>query len=536
MIKNIEFNPSSLQKLQQGVNILANTVKVTLGPLGRNVLIEGMYSSPTITKDGVTVAKSISLKDQTENMAAEVLQQAASKVVTEVGDGTTTGLVLAQALFNEGYKYIQSGLISPIEFKRQVEKAKDEVITTVKEMSTPISSKEHLQDIASISANNDTILGNLIADAFEQAGSEGIVLTQDSKSTDTFLEFTKGAKIDRGFISPHFITDKKKLTCEFENPLILFYDKKLRAAKDILPIVTIAAKANRPLLVVAEEIESQALSVLLVNKIQAQLQLCAIKAPAFGERRTALLQDLALLTGATLFTENLGKSLEQCSITDLGTADKITVTKNSTVFVVTPKDQSAINTRIEEVKAELESTPPDHSYDLQKLKERIAMLAGKVAIINVGAYTDIELKEKKFRLDDAIQATQAALKAGFVPGGGTVFAEISKTMLNDSPGFIALKNTLKAPLQTLCENGNHSFGVVYNAININKGFDSKTSEFVNLIERGVIDPTLVLITALDAAVSVATALLLTAACITIDAQDLKSNETYIPEDPNQTEF
>jgi chaperonin GroEL len=321
------------------------------------------------------------------------------------------------------------------------------------------------------------------------------------------------------------------MTCEFENPYILFYDKKIRGADEIIPILTKVAKEKRPLLVIAEEIESQALSVLLVNRIQAQLPVCAIKAPAFGERRQKLLEDLALLTGGTLLTETLGTTLQQADLSHLGQAKKVTISKDSTIFVVEPEDMKPIEARIEEVKTELSLLSPDHTYDIQKSKERIAMLAGKVAVINVGAYTEIELKEKKFRIDDAIQATQAALKEGFVPGGGLMFALLSKQISKHNPGYIAIAKALQSPLETICINANASFGAVYNTISEDKGFDANNKEFCNLIERGIIDPTLVLTSAIDNAISVATTLLMTAATVTIDPEDKVGNETYIPQDP-----
>ena len=534
MNKEITFNPEALEKLKQGVNTLANAVKVTLGPKGRNVVIQPPYGNPHITKDGVTVAKQVDLKDPVENLAAQILKQAATKTVATCGDGTTTATVLAQAIFNEGYKYIQMGMINPIDLKKGLEKELTKVIEYINTKAQKIDSPEQLEQIATISANNDNEIGKLIAEAFIAVGEEGIVMAEESKSTNTSVEITKGAKFDRGFISPYFINNPTKMSCELDNPLILLYDKKIRAVQEIAPVLNIIAgqAKNRPLLVIAEEVEAQALGVLLVNKMRAGFQLCAVKAPGFGERRTKILEDLAVLTGGTVITENTGKTLNQVQLSDLGQADKIVVTKTDTLIVCDNVDKNKVQKRIDEIKAEIEHTESD--YDALKGKERIAMLAGKVAVLRIGAATEIELKEKKDRIDDAVQATQAALKLGVVPGGGSIFFDLSNILSNSLTKEVTLatqvmNKALQAPFRTICENAGVNADVIAEKLYEGVGYDANNGNVENLSKIGIIDPALVLISAIESAVSVASMLLLTSTAITILPEEGPAMAPEMPE-------
>lgn len=523
------------QNLKEGVDIIANAVKATLGPKGRNVVIETMYGTPHITKDGVTVAKAIDLKAPVQNLAAQIIKQAAAKTVQQAGDGTTTAIVLAQAIYNEGYKLIQTGVTTPIELKRSIDKIVPSILQTLKEMSIPITGDSvKIQQVASISANNDEEIGKLIASAFEAVGEHGVVHVEEAKMTDTYVEMTQGAKIDRGYVSPYFITNPAKLTCELDNPLILLYDKKLRAAQDIVPALTLAAKQNRPLLVVAEEIESQALSLLIVNKMRG-IQVAAVRAPAFGERRGKVLEDLAILTGAELISESKGRSLDKVSNSDFGQAAKVIISRNDTTIIKGAGKPELITKRIQDIIAETEIT--ESGYEVEKNKERVAMLAGKAAVLYVGAATEIELKQKKDRVDDAIQATQAALKHGIVPGGGTVFLQISSELeAYNEVGHKVLANALKAPIVCICQNAEVVPGVViFNILeNGYKGYNANTNKYGDMIEEGIIDPTLVLIVALENAVSVATMLLLTEVTITNNPksviQDNPSMEDQYPDE------
>lgn len=523
------FNPETLEKLKKGVDTIANAVKSTLGPRGRNVIIQNMYGSPQITKDGVTVAKQINLKDSIENLAAEVMKQAATRTVAQCGDGTSTAIVLAQAIFNEGYKYIQMGMISPIELRRGLEKELERVTSFINSKSEKISSPNQLEQIATISANNDEELGKLIAEAFIAAGEEGIVLAEDSKSTHTHVEVTQGAKFDRGYVAPAFISNFQKLTCELENPLILFYDKKLRAAQDIVPIVTMAAEARKPLLIIADEIESQALSILVINKLRAGLQLCAVRTPGFGERRGKMLEDLAILTGGTVISDKTGKTLSQVKLSDLGNAEKVIVGKADTTIISTANTE-AVKKRIENIKSEIDMS--ESGWDSQKSKERIAMLAGKVAILRIGAMTEIELKEKKDRVDDAIQATQAALKSGIVPGGGLVYFNASKELGTklyvSSIAKSVMNKALLEPIKVICENAAESPEVVMNNIGGEIGFNANNYSYEDMKLVGIIDPTLVLTSALENAVSVANMLLSTSTAITV-AESLPQMSPEMPD-------
>ncbi len=443
-------------------------------------------------------------------------------------DGTTTATVLAQALFNEGYKYIQLGMISPIELKKGLEKELNRVLDYIKSKASRIESEDQLQQIATISANNDSEIGTLIAEAFIAVGEEGIVMAEESKSTSTFVEITQGAKFDRGFISPYFINNPQKMKCELENCYILFYDKKIRAASDIVPILSLVVDSGKrkPLLVIAEEIEAQALSILLLNKMNAGLQLCAVKAPGFGERRTKILEDLAILTGGKVITENTGKTLSQVTLSDLGQAEKVIVSRGDTVIVNHKANKDAVRNRIEEIKAEMEASESD--YDSLKSKERIAMLAGKVAMLYIGASTEIELKEKKDRVDDAVQATSAALKEGIVPGGGTTYYNACSSIGAESIARQVMNKALESPIRTICENAGVSPEVIMNQITDNIGYNAHTDSMENLTLNGVIDPALVLKAALENATSVASMLLLTSTAITIVPEDSPSEAPEVP--------
>lgn len=529
MNKQITFNPEALEKLQKGVNKIADAVKVTLGPKGRNVVIQNAYGTPHITKDGVTVAKQIDLEDPTENLAAQIIKQAATKTVDKCGDGTTTATILAQALFNEGYKYVQMGMISPIDLKKGLEQELYKALEYINGQSKKIDSSTQLEQIATISANNDTEIGKLIAEAFIAVGEEGIVVAEESKSTLTHVEISKGAKFERGFISPYFMNDPLKLVCELENPLILLYEGKIRAAQDIAPALTLAVQTkNRPLLVIADEVESQALGVLVLNKMRAGLSICAVKSPGYGDRRIKILEDLATLTGGKVISESMGKTLSQVQLSDLGQADRVIVSKTDTTIICENVNNKDVQDRINQIKAEIEHT--DSDYDALKGKERIAMLAGKAAVLKIGAVTEIELKEKKDRVDDAVQATQAALKSGIVPGGGYVYFNASKEQSNPTHSIATevMNKALQAPFRTICENAGVNPDVVIERLSEGKGYNAHSNSIENLMESGIIDPTLVLISALENAVSVASMLLLTSTAVTILPEEAPQGMPEMP--------
>jgi len=416
--KEIIYGANTREKILRGVNKLADAVKVTLGPKGRNVILERSFGSPLITKDGVTVAKEIELEDKFENMGAQMVKEVASKTSDVAGDGTTTATVLAQAIFSEGLKLVAAG-INPMAIKRGIDKAVEVVVKEMEKIAQPCKSRQEIAQVAAISANNDITIGNLIADAMDKVGKEGVITVEESKGLETYLEVVEGMQFDRGYISPYFITDAEKMECVLEDPYILVYDKKISAMKDLLPLLEQVARAGKPILIIAEDVEGEALATLVVNKLRGVLQCCAVKAPGFGERRKAMLQDIAILTGGTFVSEELGMKLENVQLSDLGRARRVVVTKENTTIIDGAGKKEDIEARIKQIRAQIEETTSD--YDREKLQERLAKLVGGVAVIYVGAPTETELKEKKARVEDALNATKAAVEEGIVPGGGTVY-------------------------------------------------------------------------------------------------------------------
>lgn len=506
MSRIVTFNPEAREKLSAGVNTLANAVAVTLGPRGRNVVID-TYGVPAVTKDGVTVAKYIQLADPVENLGAQIINQSASRTAKMVGDGTTTATVIAQELINKANELIAKG-VSPIIIKRSFESLLETTLAAVLEKSIPVDDLK-VKDIAVISANNDEGLGSLIASAFTQVGREGILTVEDSKSNQTYIKVVDGVSINRGFLSPYFITDPNKLEAVYENPVILITDKKVRSTQEIVPILEDCAKAGRPLLILSDELEAQALSLLVLNRIRNGLPVVAINAPAYGDRRLETLKDLATLTGATLFTEQAGLRLEDARIANCGSAAKIIVGQSETTFIEPKGSSEEIANRAAEIRAKMPLAEND--YDLERLTERLARLVAKVAVLYVGAPTETEMKEKKDRIDDAIRATRAAINSGFVPGGGTIFFDISKKLAanEDQDILDAFKDALTSPIRKIIENaGQDPNDILPKITSTNLGYDAAKLEITDLIKAGVIDPTSVLLESLTSAVSAANMVIL----------------------------
>lgn len=526
MSKIVTFNPEALNKLVVGVNTLANAVGATLGPKGRNVLIDTPHGVPTTTKDGVTVASFVDLKDPIENLGAQVLKQAAKKCSTVAGDGTTTTTVIAQALINESLKLINAG-VAPIDIKRDFELYLDETLDFISLNSTPVDD-DKLKDIATISANNDEVIGTLIADAFGKVSTEGIITVEDSRTNETYIKVVDGISFDRGFLSGYFVTDTKKMEVVYEDPYILVTDKKVRSLPEVTKALEIAVRAKRPLLIIADEVEGQAINLMVVNKMRMGIDSCAVKAPAFGMRRLEILQDLAILTGATLMTEASALSLESVEVGHLGSAKKVIVTSDSTTIISPTGSVLEISNRAEQLKEELLNTTSE--YDKAKLTERLAKLIAKVAVLYVGAATETELKEKKYRIDDALRATRAAIEKGYVVGGGTLLLHASTELNHSSLTSKVFKSALLAPIKKLLINAGESPDIVINDVkgnnDINFGFNAKTLQYGNLIEMGVIDPTLVVEQSLINAVSVANQLLMS------DVAIYDTQPKYTPPDPN----
>lgn len=517
--KKIIFGVDARQKIAQGIDILANTVKATLGPRGRNVVIQRSFGSPIITKDGVTVAKEIQLQDPNENMGAQMVSEVASKTADVAGDGTTTATVLAQAIFREGNKYVTAGA-NPMELKRGIEKAVEAVVADIKNRAIPVTNKKEVQQVATISANSDTFIGEQIADAMERVGRDGVITVEEAKSMESELEVVEGMQIDRGYISPYFITDSEKMEAVMENPVILLYEKKINSMKPLLPILEYAAKSALPLLIIAEDIEGEALTTLVVNRLRGSLNVCAIKAPGFGDRRKAMLEDIAILTRGVLVSEEMGRTLESVTKADLGGAKKVIVKKDSCTLVGGLGSEQDINNRIAQIKSQIESTASD--YDQEKMQERVAKLSGGVAIIKVGAATELEMKEKKDRIDDALHATRAAIEEGIVPGGGVALLRareaVAKLDLEGDERFGAqiVERALEEPMRTIASNAGFDAAVVVNNVRAqqgNYGFDAKRNEYVNMVESGIIDPAKVVRSALQNAASIAGLLLTTEAMI-----------------------
>ncbi len=539
--KKVIYGEDARARLKAGVDKLANAVKVTLGPRGREVIIEKKWGTPVVTKDGVTVAKEIELKDPYENMGAQLVKEVASKTADVAGDGTTTATVLAQAIFTEGLKAIASGA-NPMDLKRGIDKAVEKVIEEIKALSIPVSGRKEIEQVATISANNDPEIGKIIADAMEAVGKDGVITVEESKSAQTTLETVQGMQFDRGYLSPYFVTNPDKMEAVLEEPYILIYEKKISNVKDILPILEQVVRAGKPILIIAEDVEAEALATLVVNHIKGVIRACAVKAPGFGQRRKDYLQDIAILTGGTAITEELGIKLESVTLDMLGRADKVIVDKDNTTIVGGKGSKEAINARIEQIKKQIVETTSD--YDREKLQERLAKLAGGVAIIRVGAATVAELKEKKARVEDAVHATKAAVEEGIVPGGGVALVRASEALENlkmDNPdqqvGVDIVKKACRTPLRQIASNaGFEGYVVLEKVLQLGKekgknwGFDAAVGEYKDMVEAGIIDPTKVVRTAIQNAASVA-GTMLTAEALVAEIPEDKKEKTPTPDMP-----
>ncbi len=521
MAKIIEFNAEARGQLKSGVDQLANAVKVTLGPKGRNVVIEKKFGAPAITKDGVSVAKEIELEDPIENMGAQMVKEVASKTNDVAGDGTTTATVLAQAIINPGLKSLAAGS-NPMDIKRGIDKAVAAIVDQLKANSEEVGdSSEKIKQVASISANNDDFIGGLIADAMEKVGKEGVITVEEAKGTETYVDVVEGMQFDRGYLSPYFVTNSEKMETELDNPFILIHDKKISAMKDLLPVLEKVAQSGRPLLIIAEDLEGEALTTLVVNKLRGTLKVAAVKAPGFGDRRKAMLQDIATLTGGEVISEESGLSLEGTTVEQLGTAEKVVMDKDNTTVINGAGDDAAIKARVNQIKAQIETTTSD--YDREKLQERLAKLAGGVAVLYVGAATEVEMKEKKDRVDDALHATRAAVEEGIVPGGGVAYiraldalSSVQGVNEDESVGIEVIKRAIEEPLRQIAFNAGVEGSVIVNKVSEGKGdfgYNARENKFDNLKAIGVIDPTKVARVALENAASIASMLLTTEAVI-----------------------
>ncbi|MFZ1082402.1 MAG: chaperonin GroEL [Candidatus Kryptoniota bacterium] len=518
--KIIKFGPDARSALKHGVDTLADAVKVTLGPRGRNVVIDKKFGAPTITKDGVTVAKEIEVEDTIENMGAQMVREVASKTSDVAGDGTTTATVLAQAIFREGLKNVTAGA-NPMELKRGIDLAVEKIVGGLKEMSREVTDKKEIAQVGTISANNDSEIGELIANAMDKVGKDGVITVEEAKGTDTTMEVVEGMQFDRGYLSPYFVTDTESMEADMEDPYILIHDKKISAMKDLLPILEKIAQAGRSIVIIAEDLEGEALATLVVNKIRGTLKAVAIKAPGFGDRRKAMLEDIAVLTGGQVISDEKGFKLENAQVSFLGTAKKVTVDKDNTTIVEGAGSKDDIKRRINEIKAQIEKTTSD--YDKEKLQERLAKLSGGVAVLKIGATTEVEMKEKKARVEDALHATRAAVEEGIVPGGGVALIralsklDSVKTENEDQKiGVEIIKKSLEEPLRWIVNNAGLEGSVVLQKVRDGKddfGFNAQTEKYENLIKAGVIDPTKVTRTALQNAASVAGLLLTTEAVV-----------------------
>jgi len=519
--KDVKFSADARARMLRGVDILADAVKVTLGPKGRNVVIEKSFGSPRITKDGVTVAKEIELSDKFENMGAQMVREVASKTADRAGDGTTTSTVLAQAIIREGSKAVAAGL-NPMDLKRGIDLAVEAVVNEVKSRSKPLPTNADIAQVATISANGEKEIGDLIARAMEKVGKEGVITVEEAKGLDTELEVVEGMEFDRGYASPYFVTNSERMTVELENPYILLHEKKLSGLQPLLPVLEAVVQTNRPLLIVAEEVEGEALATLVVNKLRGGLRVASVKAPGFGDRRKAMLEDIAILTGGQVISEDLGIKLENVSLAMLGSAKRVTITKENTTIVDGAGKRADIEARCSQIKAQIEETSSD--YDREKLQERLAKLSGGVAVLRVGGATEVEVKERKDRVDDALHATRAAVEEGIVAGGGSALIHSIRALdalhpANDDQkvGIDIVRRALQAPVRQIAENAGHDGAVVAGKLleqdNPNWGFDAQKGEYTDMIKVGVIDPTKVVRTALQDAASVAGLLITTEAMI-----------------------
>jgi chaperonin GroEL len=517
--KRIQFGVAAREKIRQGVDTLADTVKVTLGPKGRNVVFERSFGAPSITKDGVTVAKEIELEDKLENMGAQMVREVASKTADVAGDGTTTATVLAQAIFREGNKYVTAGA-NPMELKRGIDKAVDAVVEEIKKNAKPVQGKKEIEQVATISANSDTTIGKLIAEAMERVGRDGVITVEEAKGMSDELDVVEGMQFDRGYLSPYFVTNADKMEAIIDNPLILIFEKKISSMKPMLPVLEQAARSGRPLLIIAEDVDGEALATLVVNKLRGTLNVAAVKAPGFGDRRKAMLEDIAVLTGGQLISEDLGLKLEKLTLQDLGSAKRAIITKDNTTIIEGQGSNDAIKGRVAQIRMQIENTTSD--YDKEKLQERLAKLAGGVAVIRVGAATETEMKEKKDRIDDALHATRAAVEEGIVAGGGVALLRTQKIVDSlklegdEKLGALIVRRALEEPLRIIASNAGFDAAVIVNHVRGEgdaTGFDARKGTYVNMMEEGIIDPAKVARSAIQHAASIAGLLLTTEAAI-----------------------
>ncbi len=533
--KQLIFADAARQSILKGMTVLTDAVKATLGPRGRNVVIERKFGSPNVTKDGVTVAKEIDLKEPFENMGAQLVREVASKTSDVAGDGTTTATVLAYAIYKEGLKYVSAGANS-MDLKRGIDKAVEAVVEELKKISKPVVDKKEIAQVGTISANNDPSIGELIAEAMDKVGKDGVITVEEAKGMATTLDIVEGMQFDRGYISPYFITDPERLECILEDAYILIHDKKISTMKDLLPILEQIARMGRPLLIIAEDVEGEALATLVVNKLRGVLQVCAVKAPGFGDRRKAMLEDIAILTGGTVISEDIGLKLENVKVEDLGRAKKIIIDKDNTTIVEGAGDPQKIQARIKQIKIQIEETTSD--YDREKLQERLAKLAGGVARINVGAATEAEMKEKKARVEDALNATRAAVEEGIVPGGGVALLRCQKVLEkikldnhDQQLGADIVKKALEEPIKQIIANAGVEATLIVEKVkenkNINYGYDAYQEKFVDMMDAGIIDPTKVTRTALQNAASVA-GLMLTTEVVVAEIPEEEKKQPPMP--------
>jgi len=526
MAKDITFDVEARDKLKRGVDALADAVKVTLGPKGRNVIIDKKFGAPSVTKDGVSVAKEIELKDAIENMGAQMVKEVASKTADMAGDGTTTATVLAQAMVTAGLKNVAAGA-NPMDLKRGIDKAVDTIIGELKKISKEVGDdNSKIEQVATISANNDSTIGKLIAEAMAKVKKEGVITVEEAKGTDTYVDVVEGMQFDRGYLSPYFVTNSEKMIADLESPYILIYDKKISNMKDLLPVLEKAAQTGKPLLIIAEDVEGEALATLVVNKIRGSLKIAAVKAPGFGDRRKAMLEDIAILTGGTVISEEQGRKLEDATLEDLGTCEKITIDKDNSTIVNGTGAKEAIEARVNQIKAQIETTTSD--YDKEKLQERLAKLAGGVAVLYVGAATEVEMKEKKDRVDDALHATRAAVEEGIIAGGGVAYLRAITAVegtegvnMDETTGISIVKRAIEEPLRQIVANAGGEGSIIVQKVREGKddfGYNARTETFENLFEAGVIDPTKVTRIALENAGSIA-GMLLTTECVVSDIEE-----------------
>lgn len=535
MAKDILFNLEARDSLKKGVDALSNAVKVTLGPKGRNVIIEKSYGSPQITKDGVTVAKEVELKDPVENMGAQMVKEVASKTNDIAGDGTTTATVLAQSIITTGLKNVTAGA-NPMDLKRGIDKAVAEVIKSLHAQTQKVGdTNEKIEQVAAISANNDMTIGSLIAEAMGKVKQEGVITVEEAKGIETYVDVVEGMQFDRGYISPYFVTNAEKMEAVYENPFILIYDKKVSVMKDLLPVLEKALQTGKPLIIIAEDVESEALATLVVNRLRGSLKVAAVKAPGFGDRRKEMLEDIAVLTGGTVISEEKGYRLEDATLDMLGEAEKVVIDKDNTTIVSGRGQKEAIDARVAQIKSHIETTTSD--YDKEKLQERLAKLAGGVAVIYVGAASEVEMKEKKDRFEDALAATRAAIEEGIIPGGGVGFiraieaiADMKGDNEDETTGIAIIKRALEEPLRQIVENAGLEGSVVVNRVKEGKGdfgFNARSEKYENLLEAGVIDPTKVARVALENAASIA-GMLLTTECVLVEHKDENAAAPAMP--------